>query len=527
MNERELFRIMMMLAERKMVEREYPTYLKQFEQPSKNTKPQPQEKDTEEMGQDLKSITPIQVADVVHAGEKLIVPDGMEIPQAIDLLQRRAKYLTERVNITETFNVFPWDGAVALDAVLTEMYGWAPAEATGFWGMNPPTLVDVQVGFQKHKKVAWGAFGLPNVDGRIHCDTELKNGTYRFKIVATATRKDQQTLEKLFENLRAYLRTNSIYRGQAIKIRFNNDDGKVLAMPEPTFLETGGISEADLIYPAEVQVAIETNLFTPISRVADCMLNDIPVKRGVLLGGTFGTGKTLAAKMASKLAVDAGLTYIYVPRADELSLAIAFAMQYQNPAAVLFCEDIDRAVSGERSVEMDDLLNIIDGIDSKGAHLITVLTTNDLKAINPAMLRPGRLDAVIEITPPDAAAVERLLRLYGGASIAMDLDLSEAAAKLHGAIPAVVAEVVKRAKLAQLRLEAPGQKIAMLSSAALVEAASTMAMQLSLLYPKAVVDAAPSFSQMITDAVKTGLNGTIEAVHETRKMTDQIRDAVV
>ena len=39
---------------------------------------------------------------------------------------------------------------------------------------------------------------------------------------------------------------------------------------------------------------------------------------------------------------------------------------------------------------MDDVLNIIDGIDSKKANIITVLTTNDLEGINPAMLRPGR-----------------------------------------------------------------------------------------------------------------------------------------
>ena len=37
---------------------------------------------------------------------------------------------------------------------------------------------------------------------------------------------------------------------------------------------------------------------------------------------------------------------------------------------MIFCEDIDRAITGERSVEMDDILNILDGIDTKGNNLI-------------------------------------------------------------------------------------------------------------------------------------------------------------
>src|SRR3546814_9239016 len=166
----------------------------------------------------------------------------------------------------------------------------------------------------------------------------------------------------------------------------------------------------------------------------------------------------MAATVASRLAVDAGVTYVYIPRADELPDAIEFAKQYQSPACVIFCEDVDRVTNGDRSVEMDDILNLLDGIDTKNNHIITVLTTNDLQSINPAMLRPGRLDAVIDVTPPDAQAVEKLLRLYGGDAIAADTNLEEAGRVLAGNIPAVIAEVGKRAKLAQLRLQPAGDR---------------------------------------------------------------------
>lgn len=423
-----------------------------------------------------------QVADVVYHGEKMILPEGMSIPAAVDLLQKRQQYLETEVRMSEQYDVFPYDGAHALDQVLTNKFGWAAATAKeGFFGPQPPQLMTIDVGPDERTQVPWGEFSLPGVDGRIGTDATWNNNRLVFRLYAKVKRKDEATVRRVFSEVREYLKLNSIYRGKAIKIRFCDDDGDLLAMPEPKFMETGKLTPEQLIYSEDVQTSIETNLFTPIARVHDCIANGIPVKRGVLLGGVYGTGKTLAATVAATLAVDAGVTYLYVPRADELARAIEFAKQYQSPACVIFCEDIDRVMDGERDVEMDDILNIIDGIDTKDANLITVLTTNAMQAINPAMLRPGRLDAVIEVTPPDAKAVQRLLRLYGRENIAADTDLGPVGEELQGCIPAVIAEVVKRAKLAQLKLQAPGERVTQMSSAALLDAAKTMRAQIQLL----------------------------------------------
>lgn len=448
------------------------------------------------------------VAEIVHHGDKLTIPEGMEIPDAVELLKRRMQFLEEEVQLQETFDVFPWDGANAIDTVLTNKFGWSAATATpGFFGPRPPKLISIQIDFDKTKQVPWGSFSLPGVTGLLSTSAQFKEGRWVFQLVAEVKRKDEKTIQSVFEAVRAYLKENSIYRGKAIKMRFLDDDGDPLPMPEPKFMDTRAISEKMVIYPKAVQTQIEINLFTPIKRVVDCLANAIPIKRGVLLGGTYGTGKTLAATVASKIAVDNGITYLYIPRADELSHAIGFAKQNQSPACVVFCEDIDRAMSGERSVEMDDILNVIDGIDTKSTNVIVVLTTNDLNAINAAMLRPGRLDAVIEVLPPDAEAVEALLRLYGGLAIDPETDLSKAAAYLDGEIPAVIAEAVKRAKLAQLALQKPGEPVTKLSEAALVASAQSMSQQLKLLKerssvkPKEASDIADALAQVIAKAM--------------------------
>lgn len=289
-------------------------------------------------------------------------------------------------------------------------------------------------------------------------------------------------------------------------------------MPEPKFMRTDDIDEAQLVYSREVMNAINTNLFTPIKRVRELKANGLPVKRGVLLGGTYGTGKTMAAKVASKYATQEGITFIYVARADELADAINFGKQYQSPACVIFCEDIDRALTGERSVEIDDILNIIDGIDTKSANIMVVLTTNFLNKIEAAMLRPGRLDAVIDVKAPDAEAVQRLLRVYGGDAIALDEDLTEIGEVLDGKIPAVIAEVVKRAKLSQLALNQPGEPVTRLTSDALLEAATTMNMQLELL---AAADKGaappPALDEALRQIVHQEVAGVKESVQEIQR----------
>lgn len=451
----------------------------------------------------------IAIAKIQNFGESLIIPEGMSVKQAKELLERREKFELEDTVINRTYAVFPYDGACSLDNVLRAKYGWAEAVAIpGFFGDTPPALQTVEVDYGKYRQVPWGRFVLPTVKGFVQTSAEKQsNGMWFFKLTAKVRRMDEKIIQELFELVFKETVSSSIYRGKAIKLRFKDAEGEA-AMPEPKFLDTSKIDERMLVFSDATMRAIRTNLYTPITRVEDCLRNGIPIKRGVLLGGTFGTGKTMAAAVASKLAVEHGVTYLYVPRADELKDALEFAKQYQSPACVVFCEDIDRVVNGERSVQMDDILNIIDGIDSKNSHIIVVLTTNDLEAIHPAMLRPGRLDAVIPVTAPDAKAVETLIRIYAGPSLMPDTDLTEVGTELAGNIPAIISEVVKRAKLSELAILPPGDMVTRLSADALLDSARTMTAQMDLL-DRAINGDAP-VPTPLADALETVVRGALQ-----------------
>jgi transitional endoplasmic reticulum ATPase len=119
---------------------------------------------------------------------------------------------------------------------------------------------------------------------------------------------------------------------------------------------------------------------------------------------------------------------------------------------VLFAEDIDRIVKGtERTERVDRILNIVDGVNTKSSRVFIVLTTNDLSAIRVEMLREGRLDVTLHLTPPDAEAITRLIKVYGRGMVDPDANLMEAGMVLAGTVPATVREVIERAKFSYVR----------------------------------------------------------------------------
>lgn len=466
------------------------------------------------MGKSLEKAAPVtDVAEIVHHGEKLILPEGLTIKSAIDLLYRRAEYLEARVEIAEKFDVFPFDGAYALSQVIIERYGWAQGKSIiSMFGEQKPQIFKIPSGVNTKVDVPWGMFELPNIDGTLTTGaTRSSNGRMIFTLSAEVKRKDEETLRDLFDNLRDYLKKNSLYRGKAIKIRFRDDDGDLIDLPEPEFVDVSHVSVDSLLLNDDLFNSINANLFTPITRVNDCIANGIKVKRGILLGGSYGVGKTLAATVAARLAQDHGITYVYTPRASELADAIAFAKQYQSPACVVFCEDIDRQVAGARTVQIDDILNILDGIDTKSENIITVLTTNRLDNVNQAMLRPGRLDAIIDILPPDAKTASRLVRYYGGDAIKDGEDLAAVGETLAGQIPAVIEEVVKRAKLFQLTLIDEGETVTDISAEALHQAGVTMTTQIELLSEK-VIEEPSDLDKAMSNIIKVSIKQDVTKI---------------
>lgn len=425
---------------------------------------------------------------VGHYGDdKINLPNDVNCSEAIEILKRKDEEENAIVRIVEKIRCFPLDGAVALAKVLNNRYGWTNLVATaGFWGPKPPAMVGVSVSHNETVQVPWGTMRVPRIDGEIHTDVDFEDGMPIFVISGEIKRKHEKILSEIAAEVRELVLKDSIYKGQAVQIDFRDSDGVRRDFDTslcPKFMDLNKKSRQDPIYTKSIQDAIDINLMNPICHTEKCRRENIPLKRGIVLGGPFGTGKTLLASQVADQCVKHGWTFLYLLNVLDLDLAINFARLYQP--CVLFAEDIDRAVGSQRNEEIDRILNSLDGITSKNSEVMVVLTTNNLEVIHRAFLRPGRIDTVIEVLPPDADAIVRMVRLYGrnsqGDSIIVgdDAELKSAVKCLVGVNAAFIREVVERAKLAGIHKE--GKLV--ISPEDLAMAAQTMLPHVKLLHP--------------------------------------------
>jgi transitional endoplasmic reticulum ATPase len=303
-----------------------------------------------------------------------------------------------------------------------------------------------------------------------------------FRISGEIKGKSRFEADRVATLVKKECQQHSIYKGQAIETSFPSlRDHEVASLEDtfPTFSKLSKLTEADLIFPVDVWDQVDVSLFTPIKKAQKCRDRQIPLKRGILLEGPFGVGKTLTAAVTQALCKEHGWTFIYLKDVTRLAQAYAFAEQYQP--AVIFGEDVDKVVRGDRTQAMDDILNQLDGLNTKGIEVITVLTTNNVEDIIKGMIRPGRLDTVVPVRPPDAEAAARLVRLYARGFLAEGIDLTEVSKLLAGKIPAAIREIVERAKIATLRRDEDDMVI---RSEDLIVTARSMQAHMDLLHRK-------------------------------------------
>ncbi|KAJ0521698.1 putative proteasome endopeptidase complex [Helianthus annuus] len=162
---------------------------------------------------------------------------------------------------------------------------------------------------------------------------------------------------------------------------------KVEKAPLESYADIGGL-DAQI---QEIKEAVELPLTHPE------LYEDIGIKppKGAILYGEPGTGKTLLTKY---LGDGPKLVRELFRVADDLSPSIVFIDEID----VVGTKRYDTHSGGEREIQrtMLELLNQLDGFDSRG-DVKVILATNKIESLDPALLRPGRIDRKIEFPLPD------------------------------------------------------------------------------------------------------------------------------
>jgi len=192
------------------------------------------------------------------------------------------------------------------------------------------------------------------------------------------------------------------------------------------------------------------------------------VPKGILLHGPPGTGKTLLAKAVAK---ESGAEFFSQSAASFVEMFAGlgaarirrlFDEARKHRPAVVFIDEID-AVGGQRGSDMNSereqtlnqLLVEMDGF-STTSDLVVIAASNLLEKLDPALLRPGRFDRQIFVSPPDVAGREAILRVHTrGKPLESDVDFELIARQTSGLTGADLANLCNEAAIFAARAFRP------------------------------------------------------------------------
>jgi len=208
---------------------------------------------------------------------------------------------------------------------------------------------------------------------------------------------------------------------------------KVDKAPTESYSDIGGLEQQI----QEIKEAVELPLTHPE------LYEDMGIKppKGVILYGPPGTGKTLLAKAVANQTsatfmrvVGSELIQKYAGEGPKLVRQM-FTAASDNAPAIVFIDEIDAVgrkryqtnSGGAKEIQrtMLELLNQLDGFDDRG-DVKVIMATNAIESLDPALLRPGRIDRKIEFPMPDIKTKRHIFGIHTAKmTLAEDVDLEE------------------------------------------------------------------------------------------------------
>jgi len=229
----------------------------------------------------------------------------------------------------------------------------------------------------------------------------------------------------------------------------------VVETPLTTFADVGGL--------AEVKDVLRETVMWPLSYERLFEATNTSPPSGILLYGPPGTGKTLLARA---IAGESEVNFVHVAGPElidkyvgesEKAIREVFDRARQTAPTIVFFDEID-ALAGRRGGEDDvtervvsQLLTELDGLQDN-PNLIVLAATNRYEALDPALLRPGRLETHVEVPLPDREARRAILAVHAdGKPLDGGVDLDALAERTEGRSGADLEALVRQSSLRAIR----------------------------------------------------------------------------
>ena len=230
-------------------------------------------------------------------------------------------------------------------------------------------------------------------------------------------------------------------------------------------LQVGGVTLDDVGDMAEARQALTEAVLWPLQHPDTFARLGVEPPRGVLLYGPPGCGKTFVVRALAST----GQLSVHAVKGSELmdkwvgssekAVRELFRRARDSAPSLVFLDEID-ALAPRRGQSFDSgvsdrvvaaLLTELDGVNPL-RDVVVLGATNRPDLIDPALLRPGRLERRVFIEPPDAAARREILHTAGkSVPLSDDVDLDEVAAGLDGYSAADCVALLREAALTAMR----------------------------------------------------------------------------
>lgn len=263
-------------------------------------------------------------------------------------------------------------------------------------------------------------------------------------------------------------------------------DSDALEEPEIGHLSMSDTMLTDVGGMADVKERLELSFLGPMKNPELQAAFGKSLRGGLMLWGPPGCGKTFIARA---VAGELGAKFYEVGLADVLDMWIGssernlrsiFEVARNNTPCVLFFDEID-ALGMKRSElrgggsamrgVVNQLLTELDGVSGNNDGVFVLAATNHPWDVDPALLRPGRLDRSLLVLPPDAAARAAVLRYHLRGRPADEVDVDKIAAATDGLTGADMALIAEQATEDSLAASMKAGEIKPITTKALAKAA--------------------------------------------------------
>lgn len=373
---------------------------------------------------------------------RIMSQPGIKYADALDYIDNELKQSKKMAKINYRIRCFRNDGIYQLNQAISQVFGAVVSkEQRNPSGESSVQTVDITLADGTRVKAPYGDISLEGLGEGSSININYDSSTHDLVITGKCQFRFSSLMDDIIEVTKHNLRTNSIYKGQALEISDIND---------PKILDLSGIDRQLMVLSKETEYALKP-IYARIMNPTMCLEKGIPLKFGALLEGGYGTGKTLLAFKLAKKAVANNWMFIYLkdPKLLAEALRMSKIIDQSGHGVLIFVEDIDQVTRGNRDSAMQDILNTLDGGDTKDMNVITLFTTNHIELIEPTFLRGKRVGTIISMGPLDAETAEQFIRKsfeIGCYTILDDLtDVCKFIEASHIA-PAFMAEIIEKVK---------------------------------------------------------------------------------